>query len=92
MKTTEWREVHPEQADWIRQINIVAYYGSQEIGSIILCDNEKGWCCIIDGSIDFLNADTEEEAKKEMIERLQEYFEDEINYYRELIESLGELG
>lgn len=92
MTTMEWRDVHPEQSDWNRQIDIVAYYGSQNIGSIIQCDDKRGWCCIIDGSIDFLNAETEEEAKKEMIERLEEYFEDEINYYRELIESLGELG
>lgn len=67
----------------------MAYYGSQKIGSIILCD--EGWEYIIDGSIDFLEAETEDEAKKEMIERLDEHFEDEINYYNELRESLKEL-
>lgn len=92
MKIIEWREVHPEQSDWNRQINIVAYYGSQELGSIVLYDDERSWNCVIDGNIDFLNAETEEEAKKELVDRLEEHFEDEINYYRELIESLGELG
>lgn len=92
MPTMEWREVHTEQSDWKRQIDIVAYYGSQTIGSIILRDGERSWDCVIDGNIEFLDAETEEEAKKEMIERLEEHFENEINYYRELIESLDELG
>lgn len=89
MKTMEWIEVHPEQSDWKKQINIVAYYGSQTIGSIVCSD--IGWEYVIDGSIDFLDAETEEKAKEEMLERLEEHFEDEINYYRELIDSLGEL-
>ena len=92
MKTIEWIEVQPEQSDWNRQINIVMYYEGREIGSIVLYDDERSWNCVIDGNIDFLDAETEEEAKKEMIERLEQHFEDEINYYRELIESLGELG
>lgn len=92
MTTMEWREVYPEQSDWKKQIDIVAYYGSQKIGSIILYDDERNWNCVIDDIIDFLSAETEEEAKKEMIDRLEEHFEDEINYYRELIDSLGELN
>lgn len=92
MTTMEWIEVHPEQSDWKRQINIVAYYGSHEIGSIVLCEDERSWNGVIDGSVDFLDAKTEEEAKIEMIERLEEYFEGEINYYRELTDSLGELN
>ena len=91
MAIMEWREVHPEQSNWKRQINIVAYYGSK-IGSIILCDDERSWNCMIDGNIDFLEAETEEEAKKEMIERLEECFEEKINYYRELIDGLEKLS
>lgn len=90
MATMEWRVVQPEQSDWKRQIDIVAYYGSNTIGSIVYDDT--GWNSVIDGSVDFLNAETEEEAKQEMIERLDNHFEDEINYYRELRESLGELN
>lgn len=86
----EWKEVNPEQSDWKKQIDVMAYYGSRKIGSIVLCD--EGWEYVIDGSIDFLEAETEDEAKKEMIERLDEHFVDEINYYRELRESLEELS
>lgn len=89
MKTMEWREVTPEQSDWKKQINIVAYYGSQEIGSIVY--DCTGWNSVIDGIVDFLNADTEEEAKQEMIVRLEDHFEDQINYYRELLDNLGDL-
>lgn len=92
MTTMEWKEVSPEQSDWERQIDVVAYYGSQKIGSIVLYDDERSWHCVINGNIDFLEAETEDEAKREMIERLDNHFEDEINYYKELRESLEELS
>lgn len=90
MTTMEWKEVYPEQSDWKKQIDVMAYYGSCKMGSIVLCDD--GWNYVIDGSIEFLEAETEDEAKKEMIERLDEHFEDEINYYQELRDSLEELS
>ena len=90
MATIEWKEVNPEQSDWKKQIDVMAYYGSHRIGSIVLRDDE--WNYVIDGSIYSLEAETEDEAKEEMIERLGEHFEDEINYYRELMESLEELS
>lgn len=86
----EWKEVTPEQSDWKKQIDVMAYYGSQKIGSIVLCDD--GWNYIINGNVYALEAETEDEAKEEMIERLDEHFEDEINYYRELRGSLEKLG
>lgn len=93
MATMEWKEVYPEQSDWKKQIDIMAmaYYGSQKIGSIILYDDERSWHCVIDGNIDSLVAETEDEAKEEMIQRLDEHFTDEINYYQELRESLEKL-
>lgn len=93
MTTMEWKEVYPEQSDWKKQIDIMAMayygsYGSQKIGSIILYDDERSWHCVINGNIDYLEAETEDEAKEEMIQRLDEHFTDEINYYQELRESL----
>lgn len=88
-KKMEWKEVYPEQSDWKKQIDIIAYYGSQKIGSIVLCDD--GWNYVIDDIVDFLEAETEDEAKKEMIERLDGHFENKINYYQELRDSLEEL-
>ena len=43
MCTIEWKEVEPEQQDWERQIDIVAYYGSVTIGSIVYCGEKIGW-------------------------------------------------
>lgn len=86
----KWRKVDPEQSDWKRQIDIVAYYGSQKIGSIVYDDT--GWNSVIDDIVDFLNAETEEEAKKEMMDRLHEHFEEKIDYYRELIDNLEKLN
>lgn len=90
MATMEWKEVNPEQSDWEKQIDVMAYYGSHKVGSIVLCDD--WWNYVIDGSMGFLEAETEDDAKKEMIEQLDEYFESEINYYKELRESLEKLS
>ena len=91
MCAMEWKEVEPEQEDWKKQIDIVAYYGSITIGSIVYCGGEIGWQSVIDGHMDFLEASSLEEAKKEMIDILDEHFTDQINYYHDLQDSLEEL-
>lgn len=92
MCTMEWKEVEPEQKDWKRQIDIVAYYGDLVIGSIVYCGEEIGWQSVIDGHMDFLQAESLEDAKEEMINVLESHCEDQIAYYKELQESLDELG
>lgn len=87
----EYLEIEPEQADWERQINVIAYYGSNTVGSIVYCGEKIGWQSVIDGNMDFLYAETEDEAKAEMKDKLEIYFEGKINYYRELIEMLNKL-
>lgn len=88
----EWEEVTPVQNDWEKQINLKAYYGNLLVGSIVYCGSEIGWQSVIDGNMDFLDAETAEEAKHEMKDRLENHFESEINYYRELTEMLNELN
>lgn len=92
MCTMEWKEVKPEQEDWERQIDIVAYYGSVTIGSIVYCGEEIGWQSVIDGHMEFLDAESLEDAKQEMVSALENYCIDQINYYKELQESLSELN
>lgn len=92
MTELEWKEVEPEQEDWERQIDIVAYYGDLVIGSIVYCGEEIGWQSVIDGHMDFLQAESLEDAKEEMINVLESHCEDQIAYYKELQESLDELG
>lgn len=92
MTKLEWKEVEPEQKDWERQIDIVAYYGDLVIGSIVYCGEEIGWQSVIDGHMDFLQAESLEDAKEEMINVLESHCEDQIAYYKELQESLDELG
>ena len=91
MTELEWKEVEPEQEDWERQIDIVAYYGDLVIGSIVYCGEEIGWQSVIDGHMDFLQAESLEDAKEEMINVLESHCEDQIAYYKELQESLDEL-
>lgn len=91
MSELEWKEVEPEQEDWKKQIDVVAYYGSITIGSIVYCGEEIGWQSVIDGHMDFLQAESLEDAKDEMIDVLDEHCADRINYYKELQESFDEL-
>jgi hypothetical protein len=88
----EWKEVEPEQNDWEKQYDVVAYYGSVTIGSIVYCGEGIGWQSVIDGNMDFMEAASLEAAKEEMINRLDNYFTDQINYYKELQESLDDLN
>ena len=88
----EWKEVDQEQEDWEKQIDIVAYYGSITIGSIVYCGEEIGWQSVIDGHMDFMEATSIEAAKEEMIDKLDNYFTDQFNYYKELQESLNDLN
>lgn len=92
MSEIKWKEVEPEQEDWEKQIDIVAYYGSTTIGSIVYGGAEMGWQSVINGHIDFMQAESLEDAKKEMIDMLEEHCDDQINYYKELQESLDELN
>ena len=92
MPELEWKEVEPEQKDWDRQINMIAYYGDLVIGSIVHCEEEIGWQSVIDGHMDFMQAESLEDAKKEMIDILDEHFTGQINYYHDLQDSLEELN
>lgn len=92
MTELEWKEVAPEQEDWKKQIDIVAYYGSITIGSIVYCGEEIGWQSVIDGHMDCMQAESLEDAKREMIDMLDNHCTDQINYYKDLQESLDELN
>lgn len=91
MTELEWKEVEPEQEDWKKQIDVVAYYGSVTIGSIVYCGEEIGWQSVIDGHMDIMQVESLEDAKEEMINVLESHCEDQVAYYKELQESLDKL-
>lgn len=92
MCTIEWKEVKPEEKDCEKQIDIVAYYGSFVVGSIIYRGKDVGWQSVIDGHMEFMESESMEEAKKEMMEVLNEYCTEQIDFYNEIKESLNELN
>ena len=92
MCTMKWKEVVPEQDDWEKQIDIVAYYGSITVGSIVYCGAEIGWQSVIDGHMHFMQAESLEDAKRKMIDILDEDCTDQINYYKDLQGHLEELN
>lgn len=88
----EWKEVKPKQDNWQRQINITAYYGETVLGSIIYCDELEGWNSLVNDELEYLDAQTEEEAKQEMKDVLEMNFESERNYFEDLLSMLKELN
>lgn len=88
----EWRKIlHTDQDDWEIQYDVVAYYGSHKIGSLVY-STEYGWQSVINGIVECLyDCNTEEEAKKEFKERLENFLNGEVDYYRELISMLDDL-
>ena len=88
----EWRKISiTDQDDWEIQYDVVAYYGSHKIGSLVY-STEYGWQSVINGTVECLyDAETEEDAKREFKERLENFLEGEIDYYRELCNMLDEL-
>lgn len=94
----QWVEVTPEQEDWERQINLKCQEGFLEsvLGSVVLYDDSLNgvvdtWQCVVDGSIGYLNADTEEAAKKEFLGVLESHFETEIERYENILSSIMNL-
>ena len=89
----EWRKISfTDQEDWEMQYDVVVYYGSHKLGSLVY-SSEYGWQSVINGTVeDLYNAKTEEEAKKEFKEKLENFLEGEIDYYRELSSMLDDLN
>lgn len=94
----QWKEVTPEQTDWKRQINLKYREGFLEpvLGSVVLYDDslngdEDTWQCVVDGSIGYLNADTEDAAKNELLEALENHFETEIERCNDILSSIMDL-
>lgn len=88
----EWRKIsYPDQDDWEIQYDVVAYYGSRNLGKLVY-STEYGWQSVINGEVECLyDCNTEEEAKNEFKERLGNFFKSEVDYYRELISMLDDL-
>ena len=86
----EWRKISfTDQEDWEMHL---AYYGSHKLGCLVY-SSEYGWQSVINGTVeDLYNSKTEEEAKKEFKERLENFLEGEIDYYRELSSMLDDLN
>ena len=88
----EWRKIsYPEQDDWEIQYDVVAYYGSHNIGKLVY-STEYGWQSVINGIVECLyDSETEDEAQIEFKERLENFLEGEVDFYRELISMLDDL-
>ncbi len=90
MGNVEWKEVVPEREEWKRQIDIM-FCEIIKIGSLVFYDGNPGWSYVIDGMEDFLFADTEEDAKKELIEIIDSNCDDYIAHYTAIKESVARL-
>lgn len=73
------------------KIYLTAFDGELNVAKLV--NEDCGWELFIDGSrtSELLSAETEEEAKEEAIYCLEYCLEEELNYCKELIESLKKL-
>ena len=62
------------------------------LGSLVLGVADGGWKSLIDGKLEYLEAEKVEDAKNEMKIVLENHFEGERNYYDELLDMLQDLN
>lgn len=79
-----WEKIlFADQEDWEIQYDVMAYYGGQKIGSLVY-STEYGWQSVINGTVECLyNADTEEDAKRDFKDRLENFLKGKIDYHTE---------
>lgn len=92
MADLEWKEVEPESASSEKRIDLTAFYGEMTLASLLYQGEEIGWISLINQREEFLDAETEEDAKSELLEALISHYEDEINDDKSMLESLREFN
>jgi hypothetical protein len=91
--------IPPEQENWITQKALYAYDDSVRLGSLFVekigagTEPEAIYEYEIDGHINLLPGDCEtwDEAEKEFLTVMLDYFIDQENYYRELQDAVEKL-
>lgn len=92
MHDLEWKEVEPNSRAIEKQVNLTAFYGEMVVGTIVYCGIDLGWQSVINGSEEFLEAETEDAAKAELLESLISHYEGEIEDGKAMLESLKEFN
>lgn len=91
MMALEFKEIAPEQDDWITQKVLYGYYGSIRLGSLFVVMDESStpiYCYEIDGQIEELPdsdyCEKWQDAERVFLEVMFDYFDDQESYYNEL--------
>lgn len=81
-----------ELAEFLKEVKEDYQWANPDYPDCDDCGEEIGWQSVIDGHMNFMQAESLEDAKKEMIDILEEHCTDQINYYKELQGYLEELN
>lgn len=82
--------IFPDQEDWEVQYDVIAYC-DDTVGSLVY-STKYGWQSVLNGVVeDLYDANTEEEAKSEFKERLENFLSGEVEYFEELLSMIDEL-
>lgn len=93
MHDFEWEEVESENPNYVeRQINLTVFYGTLRLGCLCYCGEDIKWTATIEGREEFLEAETEDDAKKEFIEHLITHYEGDISDNTEMLKNLREFN
>jgi hypothetical protein len=98
MMALEFKEITPEQDDWITQKVLYGYYGSIRLGSLFVIMRENlspTYGYEIDGQIEDLPdsdlCETWEDAERVFLDVMFDYLDDQESYYNELKHMCNEL-
>lgn len=91
MTELTWRDVKPESKNDTKQFDVKAFYDELTVGSLMLSP-ENGWSVKIENcTAEYIEAETEKEAKNGFLDALENHCEDEISYFQSLLEGVTEL-
>lgn len=94
MLMLEFKEITPEQDDWLKQEVLYGFYGSIRLGSLFI-DSDFDYHYEINGQIELLEdlgvCKTWEDARLVFLDAMFDYFSGEESYYNTLKHMCDEL-
>lgn len=70
-----------------------APYGNDEKAAELFCEEDGGWCYsseLLDAHSEYIGSDSLEDAKADVEKIIEDYYEDQRNYYQDLLDRFRE--
>lgn len=82
---------------WVKEKNkevlyFTPYYDEEKLAEVFY-EDDGGWCyssSLLDATDEYLGSDSLEDAKEDIESMIENYYESEINYYKEMLDKFLE--